>query len=161
MAKKVNPLNNKIYRAVTTMLTVTDVKAAATFYQKAFGFTKDVMMPGPDGKPMHAELRLRDAVVMLGPESPERGARSAKTIGSSPASLYVMVENADKAFAKAVKAGAKPAMPVTDMFWGDRCGTVIDPEGYTWMVSTHVANPTPKEMKAAMAKMGQASSTTA
>src|SRR5258708_1667986 len=95
MAKKVNPLNNKVYRAVTTMLTVTDVKAAAAFYKKAFGFATQVMMPGPDGKPMHAELRLRDAVVMLGPESPERGARSAKTIGSSPASLYVMVENAD------------------------------------------------------------------
>src|SRR5258708_6810585 len=127
MAKKVNPLNSKIYRAVTTMLTVSDVKAAAAFYQKAFGFAKQVMMPGPDGKPMHAELRLRHAVVMVGAESVERGGRGAKTLGSSPASLYVMVENADKAFGKAVKAGPKPGMPVTDMFWGDRCGTVIDP----------------------------------
>src|SRR6267142_5542367 len=87
MAKKIDPLNKKQYGAVTVMLVVTDVKAAAGFYQKAFGFAKRGIMNGPDGKPMHAELRLRDTTLMLGPECAERGMRSAKTIGGSPATL--------------------------------------------------------------------------
>jgi uncharacterized glyoxalase superfamily protein PhnB len=89
---------------------------------------------------------------MLGPEFPEMGFRSAKTIGASPISLYLMVENADKVVAKAVKHGGKAHGPVADMFWGDRCGKVVDPEGYTWTVATHVAEPTPAEMKKKMAE---------
>jgi len=150
MAKKIDPLNKKIYGAVTTMLTVSDVKTAAAFYQKAFGFAKRAMMDGPDGKAVHAELTLRGTTLMLGPEMPQMGSRSAKTIGSSPASLYLLTENADKAVAKAVKLGATSKGPVMEMFWGDRCGTVVDPEGYTWMVATHVAEPTPAEMRKKM-----------
>jgi PhnB protein len=86
----------------------------------------------------------------LGPEMAQMGSRSAKTIGASPTSLYLLTENADKAVAKAVKLGATPKGQVTDMFWGDRCGTVVDPEGYTWMVATHIAQPTPKEMQQKM-----------
>ena len=78
------------------------------------------------------------------------GARSAKSIGASPSSLYLLTENVDKTVAKAVKLGAAPKGPVMDMFWGDRCGTVVDPEGYTWMVATHIAQPTPKEMQQKM-----------
>ncbi len=156
MPKKIDPLNKKQYGAVTVMLTVGDVKAAVGFYQKAFGFAKRGIMNGPDGKPMHAELRLRDTTLMLGPESPERGARSAKTIGASPATLYLLVENADKVVAKAVKLGATAQGPVMDMFWGDRAGTVTDPAGNTWMVATHKAEPTPAEMKKAMAEMMKA-----
>ena len=81
MPKKIDPLNRKLYGAVTVMLTVNDIKAAANFYQNAFGFAKRGIMNGPDGKPMHAELRLRDTTLMLGPECAERGMRSAKTIG--------------------------------------------------------------------------------
>src|SRR2546430_5538225 len=132
MAKKIDPLNKKNYGAVTVMLTVSDVKAAVGFYQKAFGFTKRGIMNGPDGKPMHAELRLRDTTLMLGPEMPERGARSAKALGGSPATLYVLVENADKVAAKAVKLGATAQGPVMDMFWGDRCGSLVDPDGNSW-----------------------------
>jgi uncharacterized glyoxalase superfamily protein PhnB len=150
MPKKIDPLNRKLYGAVTVMLTVTDIKAAVTFYQKAFGFAKRGIMNGPDGKPMHAELRLRDTTLMLGPESPERGARSAKTIGASPATLYLLSENVDQTVAKAVKLGATALGPVMDMFWGDRCGTILDPDGNTWMVATHIAEPTPQEMKKAM-----------
>ena len=139
MAKKIDPLNKKQYGAVTVMLTVSDVKAAAGFYQKAFGFAKRGIMNGPDGKPMHAELRLRDTTLMLGPEMPERGARSAKTLGGSPGTLYLLVENADKVVAKAVKLGATAQGPVMDMFWGDRTGTVVDPDGNQWMVATHKA----------------------
>jgi PhnB protein len=150
MPKKIDPLNKKHYGAITTMLAVSDVKAAAAFYQKAFGFAKRGIMNGPDGKAIHAELTLRGTTLMLGPEIPQMDSRSAKTIGASPTSLYLLTENADKVVAKAVKLGAVPKGPVMHMFWGDRCGTVVDPDGYTWMVATHLAEPTPQEMKKRM-----------
>ena len=150
MARKIDPLNKKLYGAVTAVLTVSDVKAAADFYQKAFGFTKRGIMNGPDGKPMHAELTLRGTTLMLGPEMPQMGNRSAKTVGASPSTLYLLTENADKTVAKAVKLGAVLKGAVTDMFWGDRCGGIVDPEGYNWMIATHIAEPTPKEMQQKM-----------
>ena len=150
MPKKIDPLNKKQYGSVTPMLTVNDVKAAAAFYQNAFGFAKRGIMNAPDGKAVHAELTLRGMTLMLGPEFPQMGSRSAKTIGASPSTLYLLTENADKVVAKAVKLGAELKGPVMDMFWGDRCGTVVDPDGYTWMVATHVAEPTPQEMKKRM-----------
>jgi len=120
-------------------------------------------MDGPDGNPMHAELTLRNTTLMLGPENPQMRSRSAKTIGASPASLYLLTEDVDKAVAKAVKLGATAKGPVMDMFWGDRCGTVVDPEGYTWMVATHTAEPTPAEMKKRMKEQmaGQAQAASA
>jgi PhnB protein len=150
MPKKVDPLNKKQYGAVTAMLTVADVKAAANFYQKAFGFTKRSMMNGPDGKAIHAELTLRGTTLMLNPEALQMGSRGAKAVGASPTTLYLLTENVDKAVAKAVKLGATLKGEVMDMFWGDRTGTLVDPEGYMWMVSTHIAEPTPKEMQQKM-----------
>ena len=150
MPRKIDPLNKKQYGSLTTMLTVTDIKAAADFYQKAFGFAKRGIMNGSDGKAKHAELTLRGTTLMLGPELAQMGCRSAKTIGASPATLYLLTEHVDKVVAKAVKLGAASKGPVMDMFWGDRCGTVVDPEGYTWMVATHMAEPTPQEMKKRM-----------
>jgi PhnB protein len=152
MAKKIDPLNKKNYGAVSAALAVSDVKAAVAFYQKAFGFAKRGVMNGPDGKPIHAELTLRGTTLMLGPENPARGMRSAKTVGASPASLYLYVENVDKTVAKAVGLGATTQGQIMDMFWGDRCGTVVDPDGYTWMVGTHQAEPTTQEMKKKMAE---------
>lgn len=150
MPQKIDPLNKKNYTAVTAALCVTDVKAAAAFYQKAFGFTKRGIMNGPDRKPVHAELSLRGTTLMLGPEMPQMGARSAKSLGASPTTLYLLVEDVDKVVAKAVKLGATPQGPVADMFWGDRCGRLVDPEGYAWYIATHIANPTPVEMKKKM-----------
>ncbi len=150
MATKIDPLNKKNYTAVTAALCVTDVKAAAAFYQKAFGFEKRSILNGPDGKPMHAELTLRGTTIMLGPEMPAMGARSAKSVGSSPTTLYLLVENVDKTVAKATKLGAALQGPVSDMFWGDRCGRLIDPDGFTWYIATHIANPTPAQMKKQM-----------
>jgi PhnB protein len=150
MAKKIDPLNKKNISAVAASICVTDVKAAAAFYQKAFGFEKRGIMNGPDGKPIHAELRFRDTTIMLGPEFPQMGYRSAKTLGASPIGLYLMVENVDKVVAKAIKLGGTAQGPVADMFWGDRCGRVADPEGYTWTIATHIAEPTPAEMKKKM-----------
>src|ERR1043166_4920492 len=123
MSKKIDPLNKKNYGAVSAMLTVSDMKAAVGFYEKALGFKRRGIMNGPDGKPIHAELTLRNTVLMLGPENSERGVRSAKTAGASPATLYVLTENVDKVVAKAIKLGATAEMPVMEMFWGDRVGS--------------------------------------
>ena len=150
MPKKIDPLNKKNYTAVTAALCVTDVKTATNFYQKAFGFEKRGIMNGPDGKPMHAELTMRGTTLMLGPEMPGMGARSARNLGASPTTLYLLVENVDKTVAKAVKLGAQLQGPVSDMFWGDRCGRLVDPEGYSWYVATHIADPTPAQMKKQM-----------
>jgi len=154
MAKRrIDPLNKKQYSALSAMLTVSDIPAAVSFYQKAFGFSKRAIMNGPDGKPIHAELTLRGTTLMLGPENSAMGKRSAKSVGASPAGLYLYVENVDKVVEKAIKLGATSQGPVMDMFWGDRCGTVVDPDGYTWMVGTHKAEPTAKEMKKGMMEM--------
>lgn len=150
MAKKIDPLNKKAYGAVSAMLTVSDIPTAVSFYQKALGFTKRGIMKGPDGKPIHAELTLRGTTLMLGPENPQMGSRSAKTMGGSPAMLFVYSENVDKTVAKATKLGAQAKGPVMDMFWGDRCGTIVDPEGYSWMIGTHKAEPTMQQMKKQM-----------
>src|SRR5215470_10373461 len=151
--KKIDPLNKKAYGAVSAALTVADIPAAVSFYQKAFGFTKRAIMNGPDGKPVHAELTLRGTVVMLGPESAAMGKRTAKNVGASPASLYLYVENVDKVVEKATKLGAASQGPVMDMFWGDRCGTIVDLDGYTWMIGTHKVEPTAREMKQGMLEM--------
>jgi PhnB protein len=150
MAKKIDPLNKKQYGAVSAMLTVSDIPAAVSFYQKALGFSKRSIMNGPDGKPIHAELTLRGTTLMLGPESAAMGKRSAKNLGGSPASLFIYVENVDKVIEKATKLGAASQGPVIDMFWGDRCGTFVDPDGYSWMIGTHKAEPSTKEMKKKM-----------
>jgi PhnB protein len=150
MPKKIDPLNQKAYGGISAMLTVSDIPAAVKFYQKAFGFTKRGIMNGPDGKPIHAELTLRGTTLMLGPENSAMGKRSAKTLGASPAGLYVYVENVDKVVAKATSLGATAQGPVMDMFWGDRCGSLVDPDGYAWMIGTHKAEPSTKEMKKAM-----------
>jgi uncharacterized glyoxalase superfamily protein PhnB len=158
MAKKIDPLNKKNYGAVSANLIVSDIKSAVSFYQKALGFTKRDIMKGPDGKPVHAELTLRGTTLMLSPENPQRGARSAKTLGGSPATLYLLTENVDKVFAKALKLGASSVMPVADMFWGDRVGTITDPEGINWMIGTHQEEPTPQEMNKRMKEQMKAMS---
>jgi PhnB protein len=99
--KKIDPLNRKRYGAVSAALTVSNIPAAVSFYQKAFGFSKRAIMNGPDGKPVHAELTLRGTTLMLGPESEQMGRRSAKSVGASPATLYIYVENVDKVVEKA------------------------------------------------------------
>jgi len=151
--KKIDPLNRKQYSAVSAALTVSDIPTAVSFYQKAFGFAKRGIMNGPDGKPIHAELTLRGTTLMLGPENETMGRRSAKSVGASPATLYIYVDNVDKIVEKATKLGATAQGSVMDMFWGDRCGTIVDPDGYSWMVGTHKAEPTAKEMKKGMEDM--------
>jgi len=149
---QIDPLNRANYTAITTMLTVADVQKAYAFYQKAFSFEGRGLMPGPDGKAMHAELKLRESVLMLGPENPAWQSASAKTLGNTPATLYLLVEDVDKLTTQATNAGATLVQPPEDMFWGDRTATLVDPDGNKWMLATHKAEPTPEQMDAEMKK---------
>ena len=109
--KKIDLLNKKAYGAVSAALTVADIPTAVSFYQKAFGFAKRGIMNGPDGKPMHAKLTLRGTTLMLGLEDAAMGRRNAKSVGASPATLYIYVENVDKVVEKATELGATPQGP--------------------------------------------------
>src|ERR1051326_6264301 len=108
---KIDPLNRKNYGAMTPMLAVSDVRRAAEFYGKAFGCSVRGIMDSPQGA-IHAELRLRDTTLMLSPESRQQNSLSANSIGNTPATLYVLVDDVDATFTKAVAAGAKVLMPV-------------------------------------------------
>jgi PhnB protein len=149
---KIDPLNRKGYRSVTPMLSVSDMRRAMNFYTTALGFTVKQVMDSPQG-PVHAELTFRDTTLMLGPESHEQGSLSAKSIGNTPVTLYMLVESVDDLIATAVAAGGTVLMPVMDMFWGDRCGVIGDPEGNKRMIATHKSEPTEKEMAEAMRQM--------
>jgi len=108
------------------------------------------IMNGPDGKAIHAELTLRRATLMLGAENSAMGKRTAKTLSGSPAGPYVYGEKVDKVVAKAAGLGATAQGPVMDRFWSDRCGTLAEPDGSTWMIGTHKAEPSAREMKKKM-----------
>ncbi len=151
-SSKVDPLNRKQYTSVTPLLTVRDMHKAVNFYVDGLGFTLRGIMDSPQG-PMHAELRFRDTTLMLSPESREQRSFSANTIGNTPVTLYLLVEDVDDVFQKAVDAGGKVAMPVMDQFWGDRSGMIADPEGNKWMIATHKADYTEAQMMEAMRKM--------
>ena len=155
-ASRIDPLNRKNYGALTPMLAVSDVRRAVDFYTSAFGFSVRGVTDSPNG-PLHAELRLRATTLMLSPESREQGNLSANAIGNTPATLYILVDDVDGTFDRAVATGGKVLMSVMDMFWGDRCGMVSDPDGNKWMIATHKAEPTEAEMAEAMQQMMQGS----
>ncbi len=136
------------YHTFTPMFVFKDTRKAIEFYKKAFAAKEQNVMPGPEGKGvMHAELLVGDSKIMMGDENPQQSCRSAETLGGSPVSAYLYVENVDAAFSRAVEAGATVQMPVQDMFWGDRVGSVKDPFGYSWMFGTHIKDVSPDEMK--------------
>lgn len=133
------------YSTVTPSITLRDTTKAIEFYKRAFSAQDLGIIHGPDGKVMHAEVKIGNSIVMMNDEV--MGSRSAETQGGSPVSFYLYFENADTAFQQAVAAGAQGAMPPSDMFWGDRMGQVIDPFGLRWNVATRVKEMTPEEMK--------------
>src|SRR6185295_7292960 len=139
-ARKIDPLNREHYRSVTPMLSVSDVRRAMNFYTSAFGFKVKAVMDSPSGV-QHAELTLRDTTLMLSPESRQQNSLSANSIGNTPVTLYVLVDDVDNVFGNAIGAGGQVLMPVMDMFWGDRCGMVGDPDGNKWMIATHKSEP--------------------
>ena len=135
------------YQTVTPALTVRNGAEAIEFYKKAFGAEEIMRVPGPDGKSiMHAEIRVGTSRIMLGDEAPSMGCLAPVTLGGPGGSLYVYVPDVDAAFKRAVAAGAKALMPVTDMFYGDRFGQVEDPSGHRWGLATHVEDVAPDEM---------------
>ena len=135
-------MNNKIpegFSSVTPMFLFKDARKAIDFYKRAFGARERYAMPNPDGKGiMHAEILIGDSIVML---------IDVMQDPAQPAGLFLYVPDVDKTFAKAVKAGATVAMPVQDMFWGDRFGSLTDPSGNRWGIATHREDVSPKEMK--------------
>ncbi len=145
MKGKVKPIPEE-YRTITPVLTVSDAARAIDFYKKAFGAEERFRMPTPDGQHvMHAELKIGDSVFMVGDEMPGQDCRSPHAFGGTPVGFYVYVEDVDRAFERAVDAGAEVKMPVEDMFWGDRIGTVTDPSGHLWTLATHVEDVSPEE----------------
>jgi len=146
------------YHSVTPYLIVDDAARAIEFYKKAFSAVELMRMPAPGGKIGHAEIRVGDSPIMLADESPEMGHRSARTLGGSPISLMVYVEDVDARVAQAVAAGGKLVRPVANQFYGDRTGGVDDPFGYHWYLATHVEDVPPEEMKKRMAKMMESAS---
>ena len=139
--------------SVTPHLVCAGAADAIEFYKKAFGAVELARLPGPQGKLMHAAIRVGDSVVMLVDEMPEWGSLGPKALKGSPVTIHLYVDDADAFAARAVKAGAKLTMPVDDMFWGDRYGRLEDPFGHHWSVATHVRDVTPEEMQRAMQKM--------
>lgn len=136
------------YQSLTPMFIFKDAGKAIDFYKRAFGAEVRLVMPGPDGKGvMHAEVRIGTSIIMMGEENADCPNKSAETVGGSPVSFYIYLENVDEAFKIAVEAGSKILMPVEDMFWGDRMGTVLDPFGYSWSLASHTKDLTPEEIQ--------------
>ena len=135
------------FHSVTPMIVFKDVRKAIEFYKRALGAVERFVMPGPDDKGvMHAEILIGNSIIMMSEENPQNPCKSAETAGGSPVNFYIYTEAVDEAFKKAVEAGAEVKMPVQDMFWGDRVATFKDPEGYTWMFATNVADFDPSKM---------------
>ena len=137
----------KGYHTVTPSIVVAGAAKAIDFYKKALGAEELMRFPGPDGKIMHAEIRVGDSVIMLTDEMPDQGARGPKAIGGTPVSFFIYGENVDAAWKRAVDAGAKPIMPLADQFWGDRTGSLEDPFGHHWWLAQHIQDLTPEEIQ--------------
>lgn len=146
------------YRTATPYLIMSDAARAIEFYKRAFGATELHRYDAPGGKIGHAEIKLGDSIIMLADEHPEMGYRSPRALGGTPVSLMLYIEDVDVQFKRAVDAGAKALRPVADQFYGDRSGTLEDPFGHVWTLSTHTEDLSEEEMmKRAKAASQQAS----
>ena len=143
----------KDMQTVTPHLVCDGAAAAIEFYKKAFDAVEAARMQTPDGKIMHAMVRIGDSNVMLVDEFPDYGSVGPKKLNGSPVTLHMYVADVDKTGAPAVAAGATVKMPLENQFWGDRYGQVTDPFGHHWSLATHVKDLTPDEMKQAMQSM--------
>ncbi len=133
------------FHTVTPHLIIKGASEAIEFYKKAFGAEEVARMPGPGGTVMHAEIRIGDSPIMLNDEFPSFGKTGPKSIGGTPVTIHLYVNDVDALFDRAVKAGAKVTMPIADMFWGDRYGQIEDPFGHQWSLATHKEDVTPEE----------------
>ena len=143
------------YHSLTPYLIVAGAARAIEFYKSVFGATERMRLGGPDGKIGHAELEIGDSLIMLADEHPEMGALAPPTVGGTPVGLHVYVADVDAVAAKAVAAGATLKRPVENQFYGDRLGSLIDPFGHLWHISTHVEDVSPDEIARRAAAMAQ------
>ncbi len=144
---------------ITAHLVVRDADKAIEFYKKAFGAQTVGVHHSPDGKVMHADLKIGDSHVMLADEFPQMGSKAPQSLGGSPVVLNIYVEDVDALFNRAVGAGATVTMPLANQFWGDRYGQIVDPFGHRWALGSHIEDVAPDELerrsKAAFAEMAK------
>ncbi len=145
IAKGANSLN--------AYITIKGCEEAIEFYKKAFGALEQYRLMMPNGKIGHAELEIEGSLLMMSEENPEWGTASPLTFGGNPLMLSLYVKDVDASFKKAIEAGAKSAMGVTDEFYGDRVGQVVDPFGYKWMIATHKEVVSVEEMQKRLDEM--------
>ena len=137
------------FHTLTPHIVVKGAAKAMDFYKKAFGAEELGRHAMPDGSIMHALMRIGDSMLMLNDEFPQMGAKGPATIGGTPVTLHIYVQDADKSWQQAVSAGATVTMPLADQFWGDRYGIVTDPFGHHWSIATHKVDLSPDQMMAA------------
>jgi uncharacterized glyoxalase superfamily protein PhnB len=135
------------FHTLTPYLTVKDAPRAIEFYKQAFGAEVRGIHYAPDGKIMNADLKIGDSILLLNEEFPDMGAKSPQSLGGSPVTVHIYVEDVDKLFKQAQAAGAKVVMPLMDMFWGDRYAQVVDPFGHKWSMATHKEDLAPAEIE--------------
>ena len=135
------------YHSVTPYLIINGAADAIEFYKQAFGATELFRFPAPDGKIGHAEIKIGDSPIMLADEFAEMGYKGPRALGGSPVSLMIYLEDVDTVFNRAVEAGASVKEAVQDKFYGDRTGTLTDPFGHVWHVSTHKEDVSMAEME--------------
>lgn len=134
------------YHTVTPYLIVNDAAAALEFYHKAFNAVELMRLPDQSGNIMHCEFKVGDSPIMMANEFPDMGFVGPQTLGGSPVSICLYVENVDEIFKQAVEAGAEEIRPLADHFYGDRTGTLKDPFGHVWTVATHTEDLSPEEI---------------
>ena len=135
------------YLTLTPHLTVTGVDEAVDYYVKVFGAEKLFSLAGAEGKTMHAQIKIGDTILMIEEENVEQGLKSPLTLGGTPVTLMMYVDDVDAAFATAIGAGAKESQKVEEMFWGDKYGVLMDPAGHRWALATHVEDLTPEQLQ--------------
>ena len=141
------------YQTVNVYLCVNGAADAIVFYEQVLGAKERVRIAGPDGKIGHAELELGESVIMLSDEYPDMDASGPKSVGGTPVTVSVYVDDVDATFAAAIAAGAKELRPVEDHFYGDRAGTIEDPFGHRWTVATNIEDVSAAEMQKRAAVM--------
>jgi len=134
------------YHTATPYLVVTNAAKAIQFYKEVFGAEEHLCLTSLEGKVLHAEIKIGNSPIMLCDECPDWKALSPQTIGGTSVSILLYVEDVDIVVNRAVGAGARMLMPVADQFWGDRCGTVLDPFGHKWTIATHIEDVSAAEI---------------
>lgn len=145
----VKPVEDGMH-TITPHLVCAGASDAIAFYARAFGAEEVMRLPGPGGKLAHASVRIGDSMLMLMDEFPDWDATGPAALGGTPVTIHLAVPDVDRAFERAVEAGAIARMAPADMFWGDRYGVVEDPFGHRWSMATHIRDVSPEEMAAAM-----------